>query len=715
MTAVADRPAAGRLEVVTSAPGYRGDPSGLRWTAGGLVLGALLALCWWTVQPASWNSTAGVVVTGVDGEGRGSLFEINGSAQDAVATVASIAESDVVADGVARTLGLPARSLRGSVTAEARAGTLFVDVRVTQTRAARLVEVTNAVATTTSEQTQILQALNAGTVRTRVDVVTGASDPADGHRHGLGFVLVIGLVLGAAAGALGAVLRRPLPGRLRESTWDLDAEIRAELAVWRSTSRRRDVRLSVVLALLALIGHAATGSPAPLLLLGVVLAAAAVRDLRWPAVGLLLLGLGAPSPRVTLLPLGVLTLSVQDVLLLAGVAGVVWRWWRGRGPSAVVERSRTFAPAVLALTAAIACGGLVGLVRGADHTDLAGPVRVLLVLPATYLIVRRAFARRAAQLLLVLLGCSFVSSSLVLLAVPLGWDALLSDVRDHVVTGTSSAPVTRLSDPVLVVWSVLLVVLAGGVASGTRRWIWWVAALPGVVHVALSSDRSTWGPLIVIVILAAGLRGGLLGLLRRGVLILVVGGIGLTTALSGSVGFQAQQLGDRALSAVTGAATQENSLTDRLVEDAAAVATLESDPVLGTGLGHPYGGLIVVFDPSQDATVVVPRPFIHNQYFRLWLLLGVPGLAAMAWLLVRMGSATALLTRGVGTRRAAVPVAVALGVLCTGLQGISQTNLIDRPTMVLAGLSFALIEICVRSCLSSAPAAPVPPAVRESA
>ncbi len=118
----------------------------------------------------------------------------------------------------------------------------------------------------------------------------------------------------------GGSWERPLPGRLRESTWDLDAEIRAELAVWRSTSRRRDVRLSVAGALLALVGYAATGSPATLLLLlGVILAAAAVRDLRWPAVGLLLLGLGARGARLTLLPLGVLTLSVQDVLLLAGV------------------------------------------------------------------------------------------------------------------------------------------------------------------------------------------------------------------------------------------------------------------------------------------------------------------------------------------------------------------------------------------------------------
>lgn len=698
MTALQDRPL--RVGSKDTPPRVR---TWLAWTTGGFVLGLLVAWGCWALQPASWNSTAAVVVTGVDGEGRGSLFEINGAAQDSAATVASIAESGVVSDGVARSLGLPAQSLRGAVDAEARAGTVFIDIHVTQANAAHLVEVTNAVARATSEQTEGLQMLAAGSVRTRVDVVTGASAPADGHRHNLGFVLVIGLVLGAAAGALGAVLRRPLPGRLRASTWDLDAEIRAELAAWWAAAHRRGVLLGVGGALLALVAFAVSGSPVPVLLLGTILAVASYRDLRWPAVGLLLLGLGAPDPRITFLPLGVLTLSMQDVLVLAGVAGVAWRWWRGRGIPAGAERARSLGPAVLAWTAAIVCGGIVGLVRGADHTDFIEPERVLLLLPAVFLIFRRAFHGRPAQMLLVLLSCSFVSSTMVLLAVPLGWKALLPDVRDFVVTGTTEASVTRLADPVLVSWSILLVVLAGGIAQGTRRWMWWAAALPGIVHVAFSFNRSTWGPIIVIVILAAGLRGGLLGVLRRGVVVLVIGSIGLTIALSGSVGFQAQQLGDRALSAVTGSAAKEDSLTDRLIEDKAAVATLEGDPILGTGVGRPYGGVFVVFDTSQDATVVLPRPFIHNQYFRLWLLLGIPGLAAMMWLLVRMSAAVALLTRSVGTRRAAVPIAVALGVLCTGLQGIFQTILIDRPTMVLAGLSFALIEICVRSCVHGAP------------
>lgn len=670
----------------------------VRWTAAGLVLGALLALGCWTAQPPRWQSTATVVLTGDGAPGRGSLLEINGQAQNIVATVAAVAESDIVSDGVARQLGRSEQSLRDSVSAEPRVGTLVIDLRVSATREDGLVAVTDAIATETAEQALALQVADAGSVRTRVDIVSSATEPVDAHHDTLDFVLVIGLLLGGGLGAFAAVLRRPLRAA-GPSTWDLDAELRAELAGWSAASRRWRVRLAVASAGLLLLAYAATSVTLPLLLLGLALAAGAVRDLRYAAVGSLLLGLGAPDPRVTFLPVGALTISIQDVLLLAGVAGVAWRWWTTLPARPRSEDGpRLFGPAVLAFAGAVVSGALVGLVRGADHSELAEPVRVMVVLPAVYLLFRHAYAGRPAQLLLTLLACSFVSSSLVLLAVPLGWTALLSDVRDYVVTGSSEASVTRLADPVLASWSVLLVVLAAGVAVGTRRGWWLLAALPGAVHVALSFNRSTWAPLVVLVVLAAGMRGGVLGVLRRAVAVAVLGSIGLAVALSGSLGPQAEQLGSRALSAVTGAATAEDSLRDRLIEDEAAVATLQDDPVLGTGVGRPYGGLSVAFDPALDATVVVQRPFIHNQYYRLWLLLGVPGLAAVTWLVVSLGSAVVLLTRTVGTRRAAVPIAVALGVLCTGLQGIFQTNLIDRPTMMLTGLSLALVEICVRSC-----------------
>jgi len=694
----------------TTPPGHRQPPTGrvrrrrsLLWTALGLMFGVVLAAAYWAVLPASWHSSAAVVVTGGSGPNGGSLFEINGQAQSAAQTVVSYAESGVVADTVADEFHLPGGSLRGTVQAQLRPGALIIDIRVSATDRTRLVAVTNAIATVTSRQVGQLQTESLGAVHTKVDVVSAASEPVDGHLHALSFILVLGGLLGGGSGACAAAFTQPVTAVRRRNEWDLDGEIRTELAAWWAATRSWTVQFGVGGALGMLLVHAVTGSTIPLILLGLVLAVGAVRDLRWPAVGTLLIGLGAPSPRITLLPLGVVTLSIQDVLILAGIAGVVWRWWNRRQRS---DGARVFGSPLLAFTVAIVCGGIVGLVQGADHTELAEPVRVMLLMPAAYLLFRRAFAGRAAQLLLVLLSCAFVSSSLALLAVPFGWTALQAGARDYVVTGSAEASVTRVSDPVLASWSLLLVVLAAGVAWGTRRSLWLLVALPGVALVALSFNRSTWAPLIVIVILAAGLRGGMRGIAQRALVVAVFGSIGMSIALSGTLGTSAQQLGTRAVSAVTGAATKEDSLTDRLAEDKAAVATLEADPYLGTGIGVPYGEYEVNYDSSRDVTVVVPQYFIHNQYFRLWLLLGIPGLAAMMWLLVRLGSAVVQLTRTVGTCRATVPIAAALGLLCIGLQGIFQTNLIDRPTMLLAGISFALIEICM--CLRPVPRTAAP-------
>ena len=664
-----------------------------RWvvcTLVGVLLGALGGLAYWTAQPRSWNATASVVLTGADGPDGAALYVLNGLAQNAVPVVAAVAESDLVTDEVARSLNLPRSSLRGSVSARPLPGTVVVEILVSRPDRAGLTDITNGVTRATVEQATQLQ----GPVTTRVEQASAASLPRDGHRQSLGFILVIWLVLGGVLGAVVGVLLRPSTRVERATGWDLDARIAAELARWTLAARQRRVQALAAGALVLIVAHAATGSSAPVLLLGLILAGMALRDLRWAAVGSLLLGLGATDPRITLVPLGFVTVSVQDLLLGVGVAGVVAQWWV-RPPELVPTPLRLFAGPLIAFGLAVVLGAGTGYLRGAGATDLAEPIRVMVILPLAFVIFRRAYAGRAAQLLLTVLACSFVSSSLVLLAVPLGWTPLLSDVRDYVVTGVAEASVTRLANPVLVVWSVLLVVLAAGVARGTSRPLWLVAALPGVAHVALSFNRSTWVPLVVMVLLAAGLRAGLPGLLRRGVVVVVVGTVGLALAVSGALGAQVDQVGTRALSAVTGEAVAEDSLTDRLNEDQAAVATLEEQPWVGTGIGRPYGGTSITFDAARGTTVVTDRPFIHNQYLRVWLLLGVAGLVSLAWLVVRVADAAVRLTRTVGTTAAAVPLAAALGLFCTGLQGVFQTNLIDRPTMLASGLCLALITLCV--------------------
>lgn len=669
----------------------------------GVVIGLNAATVWWTTLPASWSSTGTVVLSGVQDLGSApgnSLFVANGLTQGTVPQLAVIAESDAVSDAAGRTLGLKAGALRGAVKARPVPGTSAVDITVTRPSPTKLAGAANVVLRTTITQSNDLQSQSAGRVLVQADIGSAASAAVDGHRRALGFILALGSVLGGGIGAAVAAVRRPVPAEHQLARWDPDAGIRSELARWRKSARRPAVITVAAAGLLMLLAYGATGSALPIWVLGLACCAAALRDLRWVVVGSLLLGLGAPNPRITLVSAGAVTLSIQDVLLLTGLAVVLGRWWSYRVPT---DESRgSFVRPVLAFVGVTGFGAAVGYLGGAGRADLAEPVRVLLILPTMYLLVVHAYRQRPAQLVLTLIGCSVVSSILSLMATPLGWTSLLGDVRDYVITDSAAASVTRLANPVLVIWSVLLVVLAAGVAKGTPKWLWAVAALPGVAMVALSFNRSTWGPLLVVVILAAAFRGGLRSMVRRAALMLVVGGIVLAVALTGALGSQVDQLGIRAMSAVTGEATHSNSLNDRLIEDAAAVSTLEGNPIFGTGIGRPYGAYSLSYDPTQGTTVVSDQFFIHNQYLRVWLILGLPGLAVLMWLVVRLVGAVVELLRGMGTTSTAVPLAVALGLACAGAQAIFQTSLLDRPTMMLTGISLALIEIFIRTNVRSA-------------
>lgn len=693
----------GRPSSAAVAASRRASGQGWVWTLVGVFIGLLAGAGWWTTLPASWSSTGTVVLSGVQDVGSGpgnSLFVANGLVQGTVPLLAVIAESDAVSDAAGRALGLERGALGGAVKARPVPGASAVDITVTRPRPTKLVEVANSVLRTAISQTMDLQSRGAGRVLVQADIGSAASAPVDGHRRALGFVLALGAVFGGGIGAAVAAVRRPVPGERRLARWDPDAGIRSELARWRRAARRPAVIAVAAAALVLLLAYGATGSALPVWVLGLACCAAALRDLRWVVVGSLLLGLGAPNPRIKLVSAGAVTLSIQDVLLLTGLAVVLCRWWSYRVPTD--EPRALFAGPVLAFVGVTGLGAAVGYLGGAGRADLAEPVRVLLILPVMYLLVVQAYRQRPAQLVLTLIGCSVVSSILSLLATPLGWTSLLGDVRDYVITDSAAASVTRLANPVLVIWSVLLVVLAAGVAKGTPRWLWAVAALPGVALVALSFNRSTWGPLLVVVILAAAFRGGLSSMVRRAALMLVVGGIALAVALTGALGSQVDQLGIRAMSAITGEATHSNSLNDRLIEDAAAVSTLEDNPLFGTGIGRPYGAYSLNYDPTQGTTVVSDQFFIHNQYLRVWLILGLPGLAALMGLVVRLVRATVELARGMGTTSAAVPLAVALGLLCAGAQAIFQTSLLDRPTMMLTGTSLALIEIFIRTNARSA-------------
>lgn len=684
----------------------------LRWMAAGLLAGLAIAALLWGARGPEWTSSGSLLMSGIPGTAGSGLIELSGEVDQIIATGALITESDAVSDAADGALGSPRGTLRGRITADVRSGAMVIDVTVHGAQRGGLVKATNAVLRAAQQELQRLQASAEGEQANRVGVLSTAGRPVDQRAQFLGFYLTLGAVIGGSLGAFAAVLlnlRRKWPrvtiSLPRYTRWDMDAEIRAALAHWRHAFSRRDIRLAVAGTVIMVLAHAVTGSKLPLVVLALVAAGGALRDLRWPAVGMLVLGAGAPSGRIDLIKVGPLTLSILDFVVLSGIGALIFQRMRLRLPAhSGAARIQSFVPAMVAFLAAVLSGLLVGFAAGATQTEYAEPVRVLVLLPAAFFLFRSAFTGRTAQLVLALLANAAFASVLAVLAVPLGWPALLADERDSVITGTTSADVLRLFNPVLPTWSVLLVILAGGVAAGSHRWVWWLVAIPGIVHVALSFNRSTWVPLILTVILAAGLRGGMRGIARRAAVTVVVGSLGVALALSGTFGSAASDLGARALSAVTGSATSEDSLSLRLQENADAVSTLKNSPLLGVGMGEPMGGTVAEYDSVQNAIVVKDRPFIHNQYLRLWLLMGVPGLVAFAWILVRLGGMVREFV-SFGTRKTAVPIAVALGIGCTGAQGVFQTNLIDGATMIIMGVSLALIEICLRQCSGRAASA----------
>jgi O-antigen ligase len=161
----------------------------------------------------------------------------------------------------------------------------------------------------------------------------------------------------------------------------------------------------------------------------------------------------------------------------------------------------------------------------------------------------------------------------------------------------------------------------------------------------------------------------------------------------GVFGATGEALTGRVTSVLTGNALAEDSLADRQRENVAALDTLRRHPVMGTGVAVPYGGEIVSYDNLHDRTKVEARPWIHNQYLRIWLWLGVFGLVAVGLLMVRVA---AVVVHSWRTPAGVLVVALGLGLACLASQSVMQTTLIDRPTLTVVALVLAMMAQAVR-------------------
>ena len=651
---------------------------------GGLAAG-LLAF----TAPGRWQSTADIVFTTTDLDQKEDVASESRDVQDRIAGWAAMAPSDAVLARAAELSrepgGRPLDPSTIGVSAVSLSGTELVQVKVTS-----------------DDRTAV--AADAGTVaRGLVDVVVGSqrfpdsplsrvegrvttpgAPAVDAGWQNAQWWAVVGLVLGFVVGLTARSLLRPgpwardvaptrVPDREEAVALNRDVmgdEIRALVRGLRTPAGRATVAAVVV----SIVGYGVTSSM--LFPLAVVMLAAAwtwrTHDARWSVAALFFVAIGVFPEKVDVVQLGPVTPTVLEIaLVLAFVVAVRFARHRPRAP---------FTWPVLAIAGAAIIGGVVALLRGGDFTQMIDGLRAVLVVLG-FFPVYLAFGRRPHQLVAVLLGVAGASSAFILVAAFTGWNDLLVDERSEVITGTETSSVSRLSSPVLDLWAPLLILLLSALMPRRPRWILFVLVAIGLMHQALSYNRSTWAPLILLAVAVALVTHGPRGLARRVVVVVVIGALGLGLAFAGVLGSPGRAIADRATSVLSSRAYGEDSLPDRARENVAALRTLPETPWVGVGMNQYYGGELLTYDSTHSRTVVQPRPYIHNQYLRIWLYMGVLGLLAYAFVGVRVLALTwhAWRRRGAGWP---MVVVMAMGLACLAAQSILQTTLTARPTVL---------------------------------
>jgi O-antigen ligase len=533
-----------------------------------------------------------------------------------------------------------------------------------------------------------------GLSRAAPTVVASGSEPVSQSALERQWAAVLGGVVGLLLGWLGCALARPewwtrklaaTKASREAGAIAFAAEVDRSLRALFAAARTRLGVLVIGGCVFLVAGYAATGSVVPPLL-GVLAAGAAgllLGDVRWPAVAVLIACITVLPSKLELVKIGPITPTVLELALVFAVATVLMQGRRGRS---------IFTGPLIVVFVAVAVGCLYGLAHGGEFSLVADAMRALLLLPVGFFVFYRAFSGRVAQLVAVVAVVAAVASLVELAAAFMGWERLLVDERSSVITGVDTTEVARLAAPVLPLWGPLLILLLSGAFPTRPRWRLVLLALPGVVHEAMSFNRSTWAPLMAGVLLVAIARFGSRGVVRRVLAATALGVVTLVAASAGLLGATGLALADRVTSVVSAKALAEDSLADRVRENNAALDTLREHPYLGIGVGIPYGGEIISYDAVHDRTVVEPRPWIHNQYLRTWLMFGVFGLFALGLLMTRVAAAVVAAWRRAAPGTTAV-LATGLGLACIAVQSVLQTTLIERSSLLVVALLLALLGL----------------------
>ncbi|MCU1595722.1 MAG: hypothetical protein JWO12_3114 [Frankiales bacterium] len=428
----------------------------------------------------------------------------------------------------------------------------------------------------------------------------------------------------------------------------------------------------------------------PLLLAPLAAVAGVIVLFRWPVavvmVWIYLAAMGTGPNRQHALHIAFAQLTPQEIAGYSLLAFGLVRWM-------VVRSGKRHALNALlgAFALSVVLGTVQGLAHGAALSDVLAEVKeVLLYLLPLPLALEFSSRNRLRWLEIGVVGASAVLTADTLARVATGtYDAATTQVT----TLGETVDVNRIRPELinLVVLAIFLV-LARVREPGGR---WWRIPVLGlfVTLILLSYTRSTW------VAIVAGLVVSAVVVSRRGAIIKVAAGalaLGAlavplqSAALAGHLGAQPQAIALRVSSIGSSDIEEELSYLDRVDENEHARAAIRSSPFVGLGIDVSYGATFRAHDPLTGKTGYTDKQFIHNQFYRVWLWFGLPGVLAVVGICAWVALSVLRLRTSPDEEARVMGIAAAGGLLALGLQAFYQTSL-PKPAVIAATVAALLL------------------------
>lgn len=338
-------------------------------------------------------------------------------------------------------------------------------------------------------------------------------------------------------------------------------------------------------------------------------------------------------PQVNVVSYGIFGSEMLLVVCLI-VVGVKARSWDA-------TRITGFAGASAALgvfLCTVVIGVAVAMAHGTPTSLVLAAARPMIFYVAFWVAlaaVRTARLRRSVVTILGVVACAIVALQITQSLVGAGHTVfVLGSYTMQVSVDPTAGGVLRIRPPGLTLVYVTAAFAAAYLLWGPRVRRLLAAGVLSVcgLGILLSLNRNMMLGLVVGVVVA-GIVSKSRGRLAVGILVsgLIVAG-GLAVVTSESRMSSGNAIVQRTMSLADVRGIQEGTLEVRTYENRLARKVLGREWLGGIGWGTSYGATLPV--ASGGTYIIVDRPWIHNQYYSMWLRAGIVGLAA---LLVALG------------------------------------------------------------------------------